>query len=93
MVYVERANKVREVKESEVQRYLDLGYNVTDGKGNILVECIPTDVGTLRKKYIEYKQEIEVLKKENKDFAAQLVALKKKLTNAKNAKSKEQTEQ
>lgn len=93
MAYVERANKVREVKDTEVQRYLDLGYNVTDGKGNILIECIPTDVSTLRKKYIEHKEKIEVLTKENDALKEEVAKLKKKVKAAKETKAESKTEQ
>lgn len=61
MVRVERGNVVLKVKEYEVQRYLSLGYNVTDDNGNILKEAIPNDVGTLQKHYVEHKKRIAEL--------------------------------
>lgn len=62
MTIVEKGNVVLEIKDSEVERYLDLGYNVTDGKGNIIKESIPTDLGSLRKAYMEHTEEIKALK-------------------------------
>ena len=61
MVRVERGNVVLKVKEHEVQRYLTLGYNVTDDDGNVLKGAIPNDLGTLQKHYIESKKKIEEL--------------------------------
>ena len=70
MVRIERGNVVLKVQEHEVQRYLTLGYNVTDNDGNILQEAIPNDVGTLQKYYIEHKRKIEELE----DMVAKLTA-------------------
>lgn len=61
MVRVERGNVVLKVQDYEVQRYLTLGYNVTDEKGNVLKEALPNDVGTLQRHYIEQKKKIEEL--------------------------------
>ena len=61
MVRIERGNVVLKVQEHEVQRYLKLGYNVTDDAGNVLKEAIPNDIGTLQKHYIEHKKKIEEL--------------------------------
>ena len=61
MVRIERGNVVLKVQEHEVQRYLNMGYNVTDDNGNILKEAIPNDVGTLQKHYLESKKRIEEL--------------------------------
>lgn len=61
MVRIERGNVVLKVQEHEVQRYLNLGYNVTDNTGKVLKEAIPNDLGTLQRYYIESKKKIEEL--------------------------------
>ena len=61
MVRIERGNVVLKVQEHEVQRYLKLGYNVTDDTGKVLKEALPNDLGTLQKLYIESKKKIEEL--------------------------------
>ena len=61
MVRIERGNVVLKVQEHEVQRYLKLGYNVTDSTGKVLQEAIPNDLGTLQKHYVEHKRKIEEL--------------------------------
>jgi hypothetical protein len=85
MVYVEKANKVRRVNESEVQRYLDLGYNVTDGKGNILQECVPTDLGKLKAAYTEHKNTIAELQAKVVELENELAAANKRKTTKKTA--------
>lgn len=52
LVTVQKANVVMDIKESEVDRYLDLGYDIIDHKGNIIKKSIPTDLNTLRAEYI-----------------------------------------
>ena len=61
MVRIERGNVVLKVQEYEVQRYLKLGYNVTDDEGKILKEALPNDLGTLQRFYVEHKKRIEEL--------------------------------
>lgn len=61
MVRIERGNVVLKVQEHEVQRYLKLGYNVTDNTGKVLQEALPNDLGTLQKYYVEHKKRIEEL--------------------------------
>lgn len=61
MVRIERGNVVLKVQEHEVQRYLKLGYNVTDNTGKVLKEAIPNDLGTLQRYYVEHKKKIEEL--------------------------------
>lgn len=61
MARVERGNVVLDIKDTEVQRYLDLGYNVVDEKGKVIKACVPTDLATLRKAYIEHTAKIAEL--------------------------------
>jgi methyl coenzyme M reductase subunit D len=61
MVRIERGNVVLKVQEHEVQRYLKLGYNVTDDTGKVLKEAIPNDFGVLQRHYVESKKRIEEL--------------------------------
>jgi len=61
MVRIERGNVVLKVQEHEVQRYLKLGYNVTDNTGKVLQEALPNDLGTLQRHYVDSKKRIEEL--------------------------------
>ena len=81
MVRIERGNVVLKVQEYEVQRYLKLGYSVTDNTGKVLQAAIPNDLGTLQKCYLEHKAKIDELEA----IVAKLTAENKAL--AKSAKS------
>lgn len=61
MVRIERGNVVLKVQEHEVQRYLMLGYNVTDETGKVLQKAMPNDLGTLQRHYVESEKRIEEL--------------------------------
>lgn len=64
MAKVRRANVILTIKDSEVERYLDLGYDIIDEMGNVIRESIPTDVGTLRRAFVEHTKTIADLKAE-----------------------------
>jgi predicted RNase H-like nuclease (RuvC/YqgF family) len=75
MVRIERGNVVLKVQEHEVQRYLMLGYNVTDNTGKVLQEALPNDVGTLQRHYVEHKKRIEELEATVAKLTAENTAL------------------
>ncbi len=94
MVRIERGNVVLKVQEHEVQRYLKLGYNVTDNTGKVLQEAIPNDLGTLQKYYVEQKKKIEELESIVAKLTAEnsLLAQSAKSTSPKTKKKPEVTE-
>lgn len=61
--YMKRANVVLEVEEDSVPYYISQGYSVLDDNGNVVVQAIPTDIGELRKFYVEASARIEALEK------------------------------
>lgn len=83
MARVERGNVVLQVKDYEVQHYLNLGYNLTDEAGNILRKSIPTNIGELQTAYLEHTKKIAELEDTIAKLTAQLSAKK---TTAKKAK-------
>ena len=58
---VQRANVILHIDDDSAQKYLNLGYNVIDEKGKVLKEAIPSDIGTLRKCYVEHLNKIAEL--------------------------------
>ena len=58
---VQRANVILRIDDDSAQKYLNLGYNVIDEKGKVLKEAIPSDVGMLRKCYVEHLNKIAEL--------------------------------
>lgn len=77
MVKIQRANTVLDIEDEDVERYVNLGYNVIDNKGNILREAIPNDVGVLQMAYIENRRKIEQLEKQIKELQVKLQDAKK----------------
>lgn len=78
MPIVERANVVLQVTENEVEKYLNKGFNLVDEAGHILKECMPNDIGTLRKAYSDHIAQIKALESENASLKAQLAETKNK---------------
>ena len=72
MARVERGNVVLQVKDYEVQHYLNLGYNLTDETGNILKKSIPTNIGELQSAYLEHTKKIAELEDTIAKLTAQL---------------------
>ena len=85
LVQVERGNVVLQVPEFDVQRFIDQGYNLTDGHGNILQASVPRDLGTLQKLYLEHTEKIRTLEDTIQKLKAQIKELKasKKLAGRK----------
>lgn len=64
MMYAEKGNKVYSITESDIQKYLDMGCKITDGKGKVLFEGVPHDLKSLREAYQKHIAEIADLKAE-----------------------------
>lgn len=72
MARVRRANVVLEVKDDQLERFVDMGYDVIDDAGRVIQKSVPTDIGTLTKAYMEHEAEIEKLKAELAELKAKL---------------------
>ena len=62
MLYAKKSNRVQPIAESEVQRFLNMGYNIIDVKGNVLAESMPEDVGGLKAAFKKHTEEIAKLR-------------------------------
>lgn len=76
MTQVRRANVILTIKDDQVERFLDMGYDVIDEKGDIVQKSAPKSVEALsealdnsQKKIAELEKEIEALKKARKTTA------------------------
>lgn len=78
MAIVERSNVVLEIADDDIQRYLDKGYNVTDGKGTILQRTPNMSVGELHKVIAEKDAEILQLKEQIKALTVEKPKRQKK---------------
>lgn len=78
MIFATKGNKVRRIDEASIQKYSDQGYTITDEKGKLLKECIPTDLPLLKTAYIEHTRKIKMLEDEVSSLKAQLEKAKSK---------------
>lgn len=64
MARIRRANVILTVKDTEVDRYIDLGYVQLDDNGTVIKKGIPSTVEELRKAYKEHEELIAKLQAE-----------------------------
>lgn len=72
MIKVVKGNVVLRVDDSLMDHYVEKGYTAKTLDGRILKEAIPTDVSSLRKAYLQSKEEIASLKAEIEQLKSQL---------------------
>lgn len=77
MAIVERGNVVLEVADDDIQRYLDKGYSVTDGKGTILQQTLALSTGELHQIIAKKDAEIAELKKQIKELTEKPITTEK----------------
>lgn len=61
MIYAERGNRVKEIAEQDVQKYIEQGYTITNGVGQVIQNAIPTDMASLRLAYVQNATKIKEL--------------------------------
>lgn len=64
MAYIQRANVILEVDDSQVGYYTNLGYNLIDAKGNIIQKAKSNDVHTLQQELDNAEKKIAELNAE-----------------------------
>ncbi len=72
MARVERGNVVLTVPDSDIKRYMDMGYNVTDEKGKVIKACVPTDLGELRQAFAHQTEQIKQYEEKIKQLEEQI---------------------
>lgn len=77
MARVQRGNVVLTVPEDEVQRYLQLGYDLTTPGGKILQAAIPNDFATLQKAYVDNQARIAELENTVAKLTSELAEAKR----------------
>lgn len=92
MMYAKRSNRVVQIAESEVNRYVEQGYTIVDEKGTVIKETVPTDLATLKLAYNKHIEEIKALKEENDTLKKEIESLKSK-PSTKSTKAKVEKEE
>lgn len=77
MARIQRYNVVLDVDDSEVDYYINLGYNVIDMKGNIIQKAKSNDVHTLQQELADAEKKIAELNAEIKRLNTVIVNLQK----------------
>lgn len=85
-ITVKRANVVLGISESQLDYYMNQGYDVIDETGKVIKASVPTDVGTLQKAYFDHINEIGAMKEEIEALKLEIESLKtpRKKTRTKN---------
>lgn len=76
MVTVQRANVILDIKECEVDRYLNNGFNVIDERGNVLQSAKPVTIEQFQQAYMEQRRMNDVLLNENAKLKQEIESLK-----------------
>ena len=79
MLYAERGNRVKQISEQDIQKYVEQGYVITDGRGTVIKETVPTDLSALKLEYNKHIAEIESLKKAIEIRDEEIAKLQKQL--------------
>lgn len=72
MIKVVKGNVVLRVDDSMLNHYVNKGYTAKTLDGKLIKEAIPSDVTSLRKAYLQVREENESLKAEIESLKAQL---------------------
>lgn len=88
MVYAQKGNKVCQIDETNIQRYLDNGYSISDSKGTVLYSAVPNDIATLKNAYIAKLSEIASLKSKIAELESNIALLTEQKTSQDEAPKK-----
>ena len=70
MIKVVKGNVVLRVKESEMDFYVNKGYTAKTLDGEIIKESIPTDMASLKKAFLRYRDLAKSLEEKVKSLEA-----------------------
>lgn len=76
MIKVVKGNVVLRVDDGLMDFYVNKGYTAKTLDGQILKEAIPTDSASLRKAYIDSRNEVKTLKEKIEALEAEIAQLK-----------------
>lgn len=77
MATIRRANVILDIKDDQIDYYVNQGFDVIDANGGVITKSTPRDVNALTDAYHKHTAEIEALQEENKQLKAEIAKLKK----------------
>ena len=77
MATVRRGNVILDIKDNEVERYSDMGYDILGSSGEVIRKSIPSDPNVLKVAYRQHLDEIRKLNEEIQELKSQLSSSKK----------------
>lgn len=81
VLYAQRSNRVCQIEESEVQKYLNLGYTIMDEQGTRLYEELSDDVDTLKELCQKQADEIKSLKSQIEQLKTKAIETEANVTD------------
>ena len=72
MATVRRGNVILNIKDNEVERYSDMGYDILGSNGEVIRKSIPSDPNVLKVAYRQHLEEIRKLNEEIQELKSQL---------------------
>ena len=79
MLYAQQGNRVKRIREDDIQYWVEKGYTIITETGQIVQETIPVDVNSLRLGYKQKEEEIEALKAQIDELQLEIASLKTEL--------------
>ena len=76
MARIQRFNVILDVDDSQVDYYINLGYNLIDNRGNVIKKSMSNDVRTLQRELQDSQNKISELEAEIKRLNAVIEELK-----------------
>lgn len=92
MIYAEKGNRVKQIAEQDIQKYLEQGYSITNGAGEVIKTAVPTDLQVLKLAYTQNEEVVNSLKNEIKTLLTVIDDLKGQLDSANKALAERVTE-
>lgn len=76
-----RGNVIINIFEQDIEKYLNLGYNITDMNGKLMYEAVPNDTTTLKRAFERHKKQIKLQQTQIEQLQAEVKELTAKLND------------
>ena len=91
MVIVRKSNEILRVQDTQVNHYLDIGYDVIDERGAVLLKAVPQDNTQLKAEFAKLSQQVVELKATISNLKTQLADAQMALQQATQVQAKTKT--